>query len=110
MRIGILRDILVMNYVKMNIVLMVVSWMAKDTDVQPKFRRDSHGFWLANMAPLPRCTNEPYILPSLTSQVPKLYCDMVLQSTAWTCGCRTCSLLNIELTMCMCFLWMTSPC
>ena len=69
LRVGILKDILVLNYVNVNIVLMVVSWVAKDTEMQPQLRRDEHGFWLANMVAVPRCTKEPYILPSLASQV-----------------------------------------
>ena len=68
-RVGILQDILVLNYMNMNIVLMVVSWVAKDTEMQPRLRRDAHGFWLANLAAVPRCTKDPYILPSLASQV-----------------------------------------
>lgn len=68
-RVGILKDILVLNYVNVNVVLMVVSWVAKDKEMQPQLRRDEHGFWLANLAAVPRCTKDPYILPSLASQV-----------------------------------------
>ena len=72
-RVGILKDILVPNYVNMNIVLMVVSWMAKDREMQPKLRRDMHGFLMANMEIMPWCTKEAYILPSLASQVHIMY-------------------------------------
>ena len=68
-RVGTLKDILVLNYGNTNIVLMVVSWLAKDTELQPRLRRDLHGFWLANMAAVPRCNSDPYILPSLATQV-----------------------------------------
>ena len=68
-RVGILNDIWVLSYVDFNLVLMVVSWVAKDTDSRPRLRRDPHGFWLANMAARPRCTESPYILPQLASQV-----------------------------------------
>ena len=68
-RVGILKDILVLNYVNTNIVLMVVSWVAKDTEMQPRLMRDAHGFWLANLAAVPRCTKDPYILPSVATQV-----------------------------------------
>lgn len=68
-RVGILKDIWVLSYVDLNAVLMVVSWVAKDTESQPRLRRDPHGFWLANMAARPRCTKSPYILPMLASQV-----------------------------------------
>ena len=71
-RVGILKDILVLNYGHLNIVLMVVSWVAKDTADQPRLRRDPYGFWLANMAALPRDTTEPYLLPILASQVQPL--------------------------------------
>ena len=71
-RVGILNDIWVLNYRYVNIVLMVVSWVAKDTDSQPRLRRDPHGFWIANMAAVPRCTDCPYILPVLASQVPTM--------------------------------------
>ena len=71
-RVGILKDILVLKYINTNIVLMVVSWVAKDTEMQPRLRRDEHGFWLTNLAARPRCTKAPYILPSLASQVQTL--------------------------------------
>ena len=71
-RVGTLQDILVFDYGGINIVLMVVSWVAKDTEMQPRLRRDSHGFWIANMDALPRCSTQPYILPSQASQVKKL--------------------------------------
>ena len=68
-RVGTLKDILVLNYTNTNLVLMLVSWLTKDTELQPRLRRDAHGFWLANMQATPRCTQNPYILPSLASQV-----------------------------------------
>lgn len=68
-RVGILKDILVLRYGHLNIVLMVVSWVAKDTPQQKMLERDAHGFWLANMAARPRDTSSPYILPALASQV-----------------------------------------
>lgn len=68
-RVGTLKDILVLNYANMNVVLMVVSWVAKDTEAEPRMRRDSHGFWIANLSAHPRCSRDPYILPSLASQV-----------------------------------------
>lgn len=69
LRVGTLKDILVFNYVDMNLVVMVVSWVAKHTDQHPRLRRDQHGFWLANMTTSPRCNDNPYILPALASQV-----------------------------------------
>ena len=73
-RVGTLQDILVLNYGTCNIVLMVVSWLAKDTELHPRLRRDLHGFWLANMAAVPCCNKDPYILPSLATQVgPELF-------------------------------------
>lgn len=69
-RVGILKNILVMSYGNMNIVLMVVSWwQIKHTDDRPRLRRDAHGFWLANMAARPRDTTNSYVLPALASQV-----------------------------------------
>lgn len=68
-RVGVLKNILVLNYGNLNIVLMVVSWVAKHTDGQPRLRRDAHGFWLANMSARPRDTAYPYLLPALASQV-----------------------------------------
>lgn len=68
-RVGTLKDILVFNYGSLNLVLMAVSWLTEHTEEQPRLRRDAHGFWLANMAAMPRCTLNPYILPSLASQV-----------------------------------------
>ena len=68
-RVGVLKNILVMSYGNLNIVLMVVSWVAKHTDDRPRLRRDAHGFWLANMAARPRDTANPYLLPAFASQV-----------------------------------------
>lgn len=69
MRVGILKDILEPNYGCMGIVLMVVSWVAKDTDLRPRMRRDGHGFWIANMAAQPRDSTDPYFIPALASQL-----------------------------------------
>ena len=68
-RVGVLKSILVLSYGNLNIVLMVVSWVAKHMEERPRLRRDSHGFWLANMAARPRDTRNPYLLPALASQV-----------------------------------------
>ena len=68
-RVGVLKNILVLNYGPMNIVVMVVSWVAKDSPSKPRLRRDPHGFWLANMAATPRETSDPYMLPVAASQV-----------------------------------------
>lgn len=71
-RVGTLRDILVFDYGDVNVVLMVVSWVAKDTEMQPRLQRDSHGFWIANLDARPRCNAHPYILPSQASQVTRV--------------------------------------
>lgn len=68
-RVGVLKDIWVLNYGNLNIVLMVVSWVGKHTDDTPRLCRDEYGFWLANMAARPRDTTNPYLLPALASQV-----------------------------------------
>ena len=68
-RVGVLKDILVLNYGDLNVVLMVVSWVAKHSEMQPRLCRDAHGFWLANMAAVPRDVRTPYLLPALASQV-----------------------------------------
>ena len=72
-RVGTLKDILVFNYGNSNLVLMAVSWLTEHTELQPRLRRDAHGFWLANMTAMPRCTQDPYILPSLATQVGNLF-------------------------------------
>jgi hypothetical protein len=77
-RVGTLKDILVFNYNNTNLVLMVVSWLTADTELQPRLRRDPHGFWLANLVAMPRSTENPYILPSLASQVAKPCCEVTL--------------------------------
>ena len=76
-RVGILKDILVVNYGKFPIVLMAVSWLAKHTTHQPRMQRDAYGFWLANMAAIPRDVSEPYILPGLASQVRRMLEDVL---------------------------------
>ena len=72
-RVGTLKDIVVLTYGTLNLVLMVVSWVPKDTVSRPTMRRDAHGFWLANTAARPRDTTNPYLLPALASQV-HTYC------------------------------------
>ena len=96
-RVGILKDILVFDYVTTNIVLMEVSWVAPHTDLQPRLRQDSHGFWLANLDALPRCSNSPYILPSLASQV-SIVCPhhSFLLSLCQSAVLETCTFLNTE--------------
>jgi len=74
-RVGTLKDILVFDYANTNVVLMVVSWVAPHTEAQPRLRRDPHGFWIANMTALPRSTENPYIMPSLASQVHHCPCS-----------------------------------
>ena len=69
LRIGILKNILVLNYGNTNIVLMVVSWVPKHTHERPTLRRDAHGFWIADLAARPRDTTNPYIMPTMASQV-----------------------------------------
>jgi hypothetical protein len=68
-RVGVLKNIWVLSYGNLNIVLMVVSWVPKHTDERPMLRRDDYGFWMANMLARPRDTTAPYILPALASQV-----------------------------------------
>ena len=68
-RVGILKDIVVLNYGHMSIVLMVVSWVADHSEEHPRMRRDAHGFWLANIAARPRDTGAPYLFPAFASQV-----------------------------------------
>jgi hypothetical protein len=69
-RVGTLKDILVFDYVH---TIIVVSWVAQDTAAQPRLRRDEHGFWIANMDARPRSSESPYILPSLASQVKRVF-------------------------------------
>lgn len=85
-RVGTLKDILVFNYACSSIVLMVVSWLTEDNEEQPRLRRDEHGFWLANMAAMPRSSQDPYILPSLASQVGICSCDCFLRRVEQTCA------------------------
>jgi hypothetical protein len=79
-RVGTLKDILVVDYMTLNIVVMVVSWVAKHTEREPRLRRDSHGFWTINLDALPRCSDEPYILPFRASQVRRF---AVVHSYIW---------------------------
>lgn len=72
-RVGTLKDILVVDYMTLNIVVMVVSWVAKHTEREPRLRRDSHGFWIVNLDAHPRCSDEPYILPVRASQVCRVF-------------------------------------
>ena len=89
-RVGTLRDILVFDYRDLNVVLMVVSWVAKDTEMQPRLQRDSHGFWIANMDARPRCNAHPCILPLQASQVTRVRSVPILFITR--CECRSCNM------------------
>ena len=88
-RVGVLKKNLVLNYGNLNIVLMVVSWVATHTADNPTLCRDEHGFWLANMAARPRDTTHPYLLPALASQVkrgrfPTCFCCVVMIGPPYT--------------------------
>lgn len=102
-RVGTLKDILVFDHVHMNVVLMVVSWVAKHTDNQPRMRRDGHGFWLANLAATPRSSDDPYILPSLASQVPIPSTMQSLRNSRLGCGTTTSGRLRVGTHMCRYF-------
>jgi hypothetical protein len=103
-RVGTLKDILVLNYANMNVVVMVVSWVAAGTELQPRLRRDPHGFWLANMD-APRCHNDPYILPSLASQVLNVVPGIFLHvSPSHTENSTVCELTNHVVRTCRCSL------
>ena len=66
-RVGILKDIVVLNYAHKGIVLMDVSWVVEDSELRPKLRRNDHGFWLANLAARPWDRTTPYLLPAFAS-------------------------------------------
>ena len=91
-RVGTLKDTLVFDYGLLNVVLMAVSWVTPHTELQPRLRRDGHGFWLANMAATPRCTNDMYILPSLASQVRSSNLRECFATVSFGGGTRTCRL------------------
>ena len=106
-RVGILKDIVVLTYGTLNLVLMVVSWVPKDTALRPTMRRDAHGFWLANMAALPRDTTNPYMLPALASQV-LLYCLILALHCFAVCStCMSRHMFHTQTVLCRCSLWMT---
>ena len=94
-RVGTLKDIMVLNYVNLNVVLMVVSWVAKHTEMQPRLRRDAHRFRLANLDAMPRCNNNPYILPSLASQMRNLPCYFLHPSYVFRRGSTPCTPLQL---------------
>ena len=95
-RVGTLKDILVLNYTNTSFVLMLVSWLTKDTEQQPRLRRDAHGLWLANMHVMPHCSQNPYILPSLASQVTNFSFEVMLRQFAWRCASESCGALIRE--------------
>lgn len=81
-RVGVLKNILVLSYGALSMVLMVVSWVAGHTEEQPRLRRDAHGFWLANLAARPRELTNPYLLPALASQVRYMSIHTILHTEA----------------------------
>lgn len=95
-RVGVLKNIWVLKYVNLNIVLMVVSWVAEHTDDRPRLRRDEHGFWLANIAARPRDVANPYLLPARASQVKHVW--VTLSSLQCYC-CGHCIETYVSLTM-----------
>lgn len=98
LRVNILKNILMLNYVGINVVLMVVSWVAKDIESSPRLRWDLRGFWSANMTATPRYTKQPYIFPSLALHVRTLCPETLLQSFPWRGGCRGCPHLSGDMT------------
>lgn len=110
-RVGVLKNILVLCYGNLNIVLMVVSWVAKHTEDRPRLRRDAYGFWLANMAARPRDTTNPYLLPALASQVvcrpgQSSFIIRVHSEYRFTTNDH----LTMQAVLCRCFLWRIRPC
>ena len=106
-RVGILKDIVILNYGSLNVVLMVVSWVAEDSEGQPRLRRDSHGFWIANMAARPRDTSNPYLLPARASQVQITYTYHNSPCFDIKRACIPCNVLNMHSATCRYSLWMT---
>jgi hypothetical protein len=110
-RVGVLKDIMVLSYENLSVVLMVVSWVAKHTCEQPRLSRDAHGFWLANMAAEPRDVTAPYMLPALASQVRRnVFYYESLQHGLLECErCTEDNVLTSEYATCRCSSWTTSP-
>lgn len=111
-RVGVLKNILVLSYGNLNLVLMVVSWVAPHTVERPRLQRDSHGFWLANMAARPRDTANPYMLPALASQVEyfNVFRCVPCEVLDLAVHARQCTIVTMRTVYCRCSLWRTNAC
>lgn len=110
-RVGVLKNILVLNYANLNVVVMVVSWVKPHTEENPRLRRDDHGFWLTNLSATPRDTTNPYLLPALASQVEWL-CSLHCLCWLYEKEHRHTKTrpLTLETVFCRYSLWLTRPC
>lgn len=68
-RVGILKEILVVSFYTMRVVLMRGSWVMPNIGGVPTIMQDMHGFWLAHLDAQPRDESSAFLLPSLVTQV-----------------------------------------
>lgn len=68
-RVGIVAEILEVQFYRKKVILMVGSWVPRGTQRTPTILRDRHGFWLADIHARPRDSMDVHILPSMVSQV-----------------------------------------
>lgn len=68
-RVGILKEIIVVSFYTMRVVLMRGSWVMPCIGGVPAVVQDRHGFWLAHLDGQPRDETSAFILPSFVTQV-----------------------------------------
>jgi hypothetical protein len=67
--IGVLKEILVVDYACLPMVLFTCSWIPTNTQGNATIRQDEHGFWVVNLARRLPPMVEPYVFPTSMIQV-----------------------------------------
>jgi len=67
--IGVLKEILVVDYAGLPMVLFTCSWIPTNTQGNATISQDEHGFWVVNLAHWLPPMAEPYVFPTFVIQV-----------------------------------------
>jgi hypothetical protein len=67
--VGVLKYIIVVSYVGLHLVVMKYSWIPINTYGNAITKQDEYGFWMVNHGQRVPAHVEPYVFPSIVSQV-----------------------------------------
>ncbi len=65
--VGVLKEIIVMSYGGLRLVLMKCSWIPMNIHGNAIVRQDGYGFWVMNHRQKVLARVEPYVFPSIVS-------------------------------------------